>query len=224
MPAVSNLNTTASRHDGAHPFTGPIQDRKLVIVGDGGCGKTSLLMVYTAGTFPSEYVPTVFENYVAEVSVEKKQVQLALWDTAGQEDYDRLRPLSYPDTDVVVLCYAIDSPASLENIHEKWAAEVAHFCGPSVTKILVGTKSDLRAAADTGEEAGEKTLVSREQGQAMAAKIGAYRYIECSAKYGDNVDTVFQEALRGVWEAEKRSGSHKRRRSSLIKMSRCCIA
>lgn len=65
------------------------------------------------------YIPTVFENYVADIQVDGKQVELALWDTAGQEDYDRLRPLSYPDTDVVLICFAIDSPDSLENVEEK---------------------------------------------------------------------------------------------------------
>jgi len=68
-----------------------------------------------------------------------RQVELALWDTAGQEDYDRLRPLSYPDTDVILMCFSIDSPDSLENIPEKWTPEVKHFC-PSVPIILVGNK------------------------------------------------------------------------------------
>ena len=67
------------------------------------------------------------------------QVELALWDTAGQEDYDRLRPLSYPDTDVILMCFSIDSPDSLENIPEKWTPEVKHFC-PLVPIILVGNK------------------------------------------------------------------------------------
>lgn len=65
------------------------------------------------------YVPTVFENYVADVEVDGKHVELALWDTAGQEDYDRLRPLSYPDSHVILICFAIDSPDSLDNVSEK---------------------------------------------------------------------------------------------------------
>lgn len=52
-------------------------------------------------------------------------MELALWDTAGQEDYDRLRPLSYPDTDVILMCFSVDSPDSLENIPEKWTPEVS---------------------------------------------------------------------------------------------------
>uniref|UniRef100_A0A667X2A8 Rho-related GTP-binding protein RhoA-C n=1 Tax=Myripristis murdjan TaxID=586833 RepID=A0A667X2A8_9TELE len=87
--------------------------KKLVIVGDGACGKTCLLIVFSKDQFPEVYVPTVFENYVADIEVDSKQVELALWDTAGQEDYDRLRPLSYPDTDVILMCFSIDSPDSL---------------------------------------------------------------------------------------------------------------
>lgn len=142
--------------------------KKLVIVGDGACGKTCLLIVFSKDQFPEVYVPTVFENYVADIEVDGKQVnyiyiyyyainnifaccllhymallwnqvELALWDTAGQEDYDRLRPLSYPDTDVILMCFSIDSPDSLENIPEKWTPEVKHFC-PNVPIILVGNK------------------------------------------------------------------------------------
>ncbi len=68
---------------------------------------------------PQVYVPTVFENYVADVEVDGKHVELALWDTAGQEDYDRLRPLSYPDSHVILICFAVDSPDSLDNVQEK---------------------------------------------------------------------------------------------------------
>merc|ERR1712080_479881 len=97
--------------------------KKLVIVGYGACGKTCLLIVFSKDQFPEVYVPTVFENYVADIEVDGKQVELALWDTAGQEDYDRLRPLSYPDTDVILMCFSIDSQirwiTSLKNGRQK---------------------------------------------------------------------------------------------------------
>ncbi|VEL32280.1 unnamed protein product, partial [Protopolystoma xenopodis] len=125
------------------PFLMAAIRKKLVIVGDGACGKTCLLIVFSKDQFPEVYVPTVFENYVADIEVDSKQVELALWDTAGQEDYDRLRPLSYPDTDVILMCFSIDSTDSLENIVEKWHPEVKHFC-PNVPIILVGNKRDLR--------------------------------------------------------------------------------
>lgn len=97
------------------------------------------------------YVPTVFENYVAEVEINGRVCELALWDTAGQEDYDRLRPLSYPDSHVILICFAIDSPDSLDNVQEKWIAEVLHFC-PNLPIILVGCKKDLRGDGKTIEE------------------------------------------------------------------------
>jgi len=125
--------------------------KKLVIVGDGACGKTCCLITFSKDQFPEVYVPTVFENYVADIEVDGKQVELALWDTAGQEDYDRLRPLSYPDTDVILMCFSIDSPDSLENIPEKWTPEVRHFC-PNVPIILVGNKKDLRNDMNTIKE------------------------------------------------------------------------
>ncbi|KAG9121309.1 GTP-binding protein Rho1, partial [Ceratobasidium sp. 392] len=130
--------------------------RKLVIVGDGACGKTCLLIVFSKGTFPEVYVPTIFENYVADVEVDGKRVELALWDAAGQEgrlvlDYDHLRPLSYPDSHVVLICFSVESFDTLDNVQEKWITEVTHFC-LGLPAILVGCKKDLRRDPKTIEE------------------------------------------------------------------------
>jgi len=182
--------------------------RKLVIVGDGACGKTCLLIVFSKGTFPEVYVPTVFENYVADVEVDGKRVELALWDTAGQEDYDRLRPLSYPDSHVILICFAVDSPDSLDNVQEKWISEVMHFC-PGLPIILVGCKKDLRRDNKTIEELRKTNQrpVAPEEGMAVMQKIGARHYLECSAKTGEGVREVFQYATRAALlsRAPKRS-------------------
>ncbi|KAK2749641.1 GTP-binding protein Rho1 [Myotisia sp. PD_48] len=173
--------------------------RKLVIVGDGACGKTCLLIVFSKGTFPEVYVPTVFENYVADVEVDGKHVELALWDTAGQEDYDRLRPLSYPDSHVILICFAIDSPDSLDNVQEKWISEVLHFCSGHPI-ILVGCKKDLRHDPRTIEELHKTSQkpVTPEQGEEIRKKIGAYKYLECSARTSEGVREVFESATRAA--------------------------
>ncbi|CAK6955484.1 hypothetical protein F7725_017045%2C partial [Scomber scombrus] len=184
--------------------------KKLVIVGDGACGKTCLLIVFSKDQFPEVYVPTVFENYVADIEVDSKQVELALWDTAGQEDYDRLRPLSYPDTDVILMCFSIDSPDSLENIPEKWTPEVKHFC-PNVPIILVGNKKDLRNDEHTRRELAKmkQEPVKPEDGRDMANRIGAFGYMECSAKTKDGVREVFEMATRAALQARRGKKSSK---------------
>jgi len=173
--------------------------KKLVIVGDGACGKTCLLIVFSKDEFPEVYVPTVFENYVADIDIDNKQVELALWDTAGQEDYDRLRPLSYPDTDVILMCFSIDSPDSLENIPEKWVPEVKHFC-PNVPIVLVGNKKDLRGDDYTIRELqrAKQTPVPFNEGEQMATRIGAKDYLECSALTKEGVKRVFEAATKAA--------------------------
>ncbi|CAL8128682.1 unnamed protein product [Orchesella dallaii] len=186
--------------------------KKMVVVGDGACGKTCLLIVLSKDRFPEFYVPTVFENYVADISVDGKQVELGLWDTAGQEDYDRLRPLSYPDTNVMLICFSIDSPDSLENVLEKWSPEVKHYC-PNVPIILVGNKKDLRTDPETIAQLAKSKQepVKFDAGFAMAGKIGAYAYLECSAKTKEGVQEVFETATRAALQVRKKIKKRGRR-------------
>jgi len=183
--------------------------KKLVIVGD-TCGKTSLLMVFRTGKFPEKYVPTVFENFVTDIIIDEKKVELELWDTAGQEDYDRLRPLSYPDSHVILICFAISEPETLLNVREKWISEVLHYC-PGLPILLIGCKRDLRTdptVVNTLKEKNE-TPVTFEQGMDMARELGAYRYIECSSKTGEGVYQVFDNATRAALTVRKKSKAKK---------------
>jgi small GTP-binding protein len=207
--------------------------RKLVIVGDGACGKTSLLCSFALGEFPKEYQPTIFENYVAEIRLDGKPVQLALWDTAGQEEYERLRPLSYSKSHVILIAFAIDTPDSLDNVTVKWIEEVRSICGPNIPVLLVGCKVDLRPHPSAPESA---HYVSRAQGEKVAQAIGARAYKECSALKIEGVDDVFEAATRASMLMREgisggQSGEKHHRRKSSGKSSaheeegagKCCV-
>eukprot|EP01094_Clydonella_sp_ATCC50884_P017412 TRINITY_DN3026_c0_g1_i1.p1 TRINITY_DN3026_c0_g1~~TRINITY_DN3026_c0_g1_i1.p1 ORF type:complete len:199 (-),score=64.22 TRINITY_DN3026_c0_g1_i1:235-831(-) len=180
------------------------QDVKIMVVGDGSVGKTCMLISYTTNSFPGEYVPTVFDNYTANAIVDGQPINLGLWDTAGSDEYNTLRPLSYPGTDVFIICFALDSPASYENVKSKWHPEVTHF-NPKTPIILVGTKIDLRDAPETIEnlKANNQKPVSTSDGDRLAKEIGAAKYLECSALTQKGLPLVFEEAVKAVFADQK---------------------
>lgn len=178
---------------------------KLVVIGDGAVGKTCLLISYANNKFPEDYIPTVFDNYVVNLTAGDRNIELGLWDTAGQEEYDRLRPLSYANAQVFLICFSLVNPVSFENVSAKWYPEVMHFC-PEVPQILVGTKLDARndqAITEKLKNQGQKP-VSLEQGQELARKIKAVKYMECSAKTSEGLKAVFDEAIKAVLFQKRR--------------------
>ncbi|CAI0435602.1 unnamed protein product [Linum tenue] len=188
---------------------------KCVTVGDGAVGKTCLLISYTSNTFPTDYVPTVFDNFSANVVVDGSTVNLGLWDTAGQEDYNRLRPLSYRGADVFILAFSLISKASYENIAKKWIPELRHYA-PGVPIILVGTKLDLcvplilsRNGVDLRDDKQffndhpGAVPITTAQGEELKKLIGAPAYIECSSKTQQNVKAVFDAAIKVVLQPPK---------------------
>ena len=123
------------------------------------------------------------------------EVNLALWDTAGQEEFDKLRPLSYPDTDIVLICFSLVDEQSLGNTRDKWLPEVRDHLSDAPI-FLVGLKADLR------DEMPENA-VSTEKGEALVGDIGATQYWEVSAKAHTNVDELFNAAVSAVMEKRK---------------------
>ncbi|KAJ5080681.1 gtp-binding protein rho4 [Anaeramoeba ignava] len=172
---------------------------KLVCVGDGATGKTCMLITFIENKFPSGYVPTVFENYNAKFDVDGKPYEMSVWDTAGQEEYDSLRPLSYPNANIILICFAIDNHFSYENVVTKWAGEVRHYCS-NAPVILVGTKTDLRTDPLAQEEMKKNnaSFITPQMGQDLAKKINATKYLECSAKTRHNLKEIFEEAIRTI--------------------------
>lgn len=174
-----------------------LRSGKVVLVGNGACGKTCLLEVFKSNKFPEEYVPTVVDNFIKVVVFDEeknKSARLALWDTAGQDDYDTIRPLSYRETDLVILCFAIDNRGGMGNIEKKWLMEVKNYC-PSAKYFLIALKCDLRQ--EPGQD--QSKLITEEEGKEIAKKIKAEKYFECSALKRVNVDKVFESAAEFIY-------------------------
>lgn len=188
---------------------------KCVTVGDGAVGKTCLLISYTSNTFPTDYVPTVFDNFSANVVVDGNNVNLGLWDTAGQEDYNRLRPLSYRGTDVFLLAFSLISKASYENVSKKWIPELKHYV-PSVPIVLVGTKLDLRDDKQFFSDHPSAAAITTAQGEELKNQIGAVAYIECSSKTQQNVKAVFDAAINSVLQLPKPVKPRKKRQTCSV--------
>uniref|UniRef100_A0AC34GRE1 Uncharacterized protein n=1 Tax=Panagrolaimus sp. ES5 TaxID=591445 RepID=A0AC34GRE1_9BILA len=93
-----------------------MESMNCVVVDDVAVGKTSLLLNYTTNSFPSEFNATVFHEFSKIIKVDDQEYKLKLWDTAGQEDYDEVRPLSYPLTDCFILCFSLVNRLSFENV------------------------------------------------------------------------------------------------------------
>ncbi|CAD5187389.1 unnamed protein product [Musa acuminata subsp. malaccensis] len=201
---------------------------KCVTVGDGAVGKTCMLISYTSNTFPTvcsetsaslvmflDYVPTVFDNFSANVVVDGNTVNIGLWDTAGQEDYNRLRPLSYRGADVFLLAFSLISKASYENVAKKWIPELNHYA-PGVPIILVGTKLDLRDDKQFFMDHPGAVSVSAAQGEELRKLIGAPSYIECSSKTQQNIKAVFDAAIKVVLQPPKKKGRKAQKGCSIL--------
>ena len=114
------------------------------------------------------------------------------------------------DTDLIMLCYSVDSKDSLENVESKWVGEIADNC-PGVKLVLVALKCDLREGAEDEEEATnedgtpreKKPMINYDQGLEVARRIGALRYLECSAMRNRGVNEAFTEAARVALSVRK---------------------
>ena len=180
-----------------------MQSIKCVAVGDHGVGKTSMLISYETNSFPrpGEYIQRAFDSCVYPYLTNG----LRLWDTAGGEDYDRLRPLSYPQTDVFLVCYSIISRTSYENVKTKWIPEIQHHV-PDAPFLLVGTKTDLRNDKSVLSKVGE--VLQIDDGCHMAKQLGAKSYVECSALTQDGLKNVFDEAIRAALDKSANNQDH----------------
>ncbi|KAL9592195.1 MAG: hypothetical protein Q9179_006959 [Wetmoreana sp. 5 TL-2023] len=154
-----------------------------------------------------------------DIFVDGVHIELSLWDTAGQEEFDRLRSLSYDDTHTIMLCFSVDSKDSLENVESKWVGEIAENC-QGVKLVLVALKCDLRANADDDDDEApedpsqprkEKEMIDYKEGLEVARRIQALRYLECSAKRNRGVNEAFTEAARVALSVKTGTSSNDRK-------------
>jgi small GTP-binding protein len=166
-----------------------MQNVKVVVVGNGGAGKTSLLMS-AANPFQDlrdvQHLPNVFDHGTVNFIVDDRPVSTGFWDTAGQEDYDRLRPLSYPQTDVFLLCVSPLATSNVDSIQNKWLPEL-RLHAPNVPILLVETMSDVE-----NSDVFDLVSLAQEEGLAGVART--------SAHLREGVDELMQQAIRiGLW-------------------------
>ena len=222
LPLFSIIESRAvlNRYLSQSDFSKEMQSVKCVVVGSGTVGKTCLLVAYAKKVFPEEYIPTVYDNYSTTLTVDGIPINLLLLDTPGQDDYDRLRPVSYPKTDVFIICFSVVNPETFDSVWDKWYPEVAHYC-PDAPIILVGTKTDLRRDAEAIRQLrrSHRTPVYRSEAEFLKEEIGSVKYMECSAMTRDGVQAVFEEAVKAALQARdpsKRKGKRRRKAKCVL--------
>eukprot|EP01118_Nematostelium_gracile_P015675 TRINITY_DN6323_c0_g1_i1.p1 TRINITY_DN6323_c0_g1~~TRINITY_DN6323_c0_g1_i1.p1 ORF type:complete len:245 (-),score=76.61 TRINITY_DN6323_c0_g1_i1:184-918(-) len=178
---------------------------KVALVGDGTVGKTCLLMSYICQAFLEDYIPTMFDNFSAIEEVDGELLNVILWDTAGQEDYETIRTTTcFPNTHIFIMCFSVVHPDSFHNVKQKWLEELKK-AAPETPFILVGTKTDLRNDEETLKKLSEKGKepISEKMGKKRAKEIKARLYLECNAKDVSSVNEVFKQALKIVMDPLK---------------------
>jgi len=193
-------------------------DVKVMVVGDSGVGKTCLLISYTTNSFPGDYVPTVFDNYNTNVVIDDTTISLGLWDTAGSDEYDSLRPLSYPGTDIFLVCFSLVDPETLDHVKSKWIVEIRnHMEGAKPAILLLGTKLDQRTNSSVIENLRKvgKKPVTKAEGEKARAAINADHYFECSALTQEGLPEVFEAAVKHMLpnskpQSQKEEKPHKK--------------
>ncbi|WAR18719.1 RHOU-like protein [Mya arenaria] len=244
MPPQSMMDHNFNIPSSEPPSPLPETRIKCVLVGDGAVGKTSLIVSYTINDYPTEYMPTAFDNYSVVVTVDNKPIRLQLCDTAGQtmvngrppeladssgprscvelsshgslatwrDDFDSLRPLCYPETNVFMLCFSVMCPTSYQNVVDKWVPEVRKH-SPDAPIILVGTQCDLRNDVKVLIELAHynEKPITEETAKQLAERIGAIDYVECSALTQKNLKEVFDSAILSSLDIFKKPKPIKRR-------------
>ena len=163
---------------------------KIIVLGDPGVGKSSLLGRATKNIFNAEYQTTVgFEFLTFTEKIGEKKVKLQIWDTCGQETYKSLISNFYRNASLAMLIYSIDSRESFNNII-KWLKEIKLQSNPDIKVVLIGNKADLE----------NKRQVTIEEGNKFKEENDILFFQEASAKSGINAKEIFHEAAKILYD------------------------
>lgn len=156
--------------------------RQLTIVGRGECGKTSILRRFFKNEFHDMVNATPIESEELNFIIKNKNFKLKIWDTCGQEDFSRFRALTIPMSDYVIICFSVCDSGSFFEVEDTLAPMIKEKAKPNTKIILVATKIDLR----------DDNCITTEEGQVLAERIKALKYIECSSLTGFNISEIFE--------------------------------
>lgn len=172
-----------------------------VALGDANVGKSRLLETLTLGYYTPDYRSPLFEHWFQNLSIDDQPYEVALWDTAEGDDFERLRKLSYPCANLFVLCFSCDSLESLNRLETKWLPEYKSL-KPEAPFIVVCTRIDLRHDSATLERLHQAKLpppISTEEGAIFANRIGASYYHEVSSLQKIGTLNLVEESIRQVF-------------------------
>lgn len=197
-----------------------MKDIKCVLIGDGAVGKTSLNVTYATGSFPIEYVPTVYDKLTVNIMYEDKSIRLHIYDIAGVEEPDVKLGYYIPKTDVFIFCFSLVCPDSLNGVINCWQPKIIEKC-PGVPYILAGLKSDLRddlIKNKISDDSGYIKPIPTSQGEKAKIEINALDYIECSSLNKYNLNEVFMSAIEQTFNGRENRSSNDSKKTENV----CC--
>lgn len=193
--------------------------KQVVLVGDAYCGKTALAARLSQDLFLSEYVPTDFDDFLAEVNTKLGVCQLTVLDTCGEHEDINVRSMAYKGCDAVIICFDLTDLRTLENVEAKWVPEVLKYC-PGVPFYIAGCKRDAMCDAAEGCVCGARCCTQSDKDLVeLVERTGAVAYTECSALTFENVEELFQTVAE-VSPSKRKNSTGKKIMSSLKKKSK----
>ena len=166
---------------------------KIILLGDSGVGKTSIINQYIKNEFDSDQSATIGVEFQPKfvTAIDGEKIKLGIWDTAGQEKFRTLTRQFYRKVDGVVLVYDITDRSTLQHIEDYWIKQLQENATTSYQAIIVGNKSDLKEQADP------EKVVTTDMGRDAAKRLSTL-FVEASAKTADHVETAFDELIQRI--------------------------